>query len=528
MGLPTRASRNVWRKKTRTVLVVLALGLSIAAITSVYAGIATTNANTQDMIDGVKADTQQLVDDANANTQSLIDASTNSTMAIINRTITETQDTINKTLAYYNDTANETSMQLTKITVQNVTMGRPPTEGPLTADIVANISGLDGVADVVPSVEKSYMNSSSNDAAPPGGGGQANQPGQQGQPGQPGQPGQGRSRTDYIVKGVVLDPALDATYHLLPAEITAGTTLDWNDTGYVLIHEDLVDFFGAGVGDNITIGTMTFVVKGLYFSAISNNTVYMNITDAQELLGYTSGEVNYLDVYANDTAVVANVTSELNYDYPSFRATAYKDSQASSTEFLQRLQQQQVQRLQMDADRQVARLQASLDNQTAQLEEKRDEQVAGFETSQTSQVKELERDTILLRTIGNLIIVVLTVTVTLIVLFMMSYTIKERTREIGVFKSLGFSGRSITAQFVLEGSMVGLLGGVVGSIVAVTVGPILSSLMLPDVSFFEASRPSATVIVMAIALIALLGAVGSLYPAWMTSRRSPSEVMRND
>lgn len=266
----------------------------------------------------------------------------------------------------------------------------------------------------------------------------------------------------------------------------------------------------------------------MYFSAISNNTVYMNITDAQELLGYSSGEVNYLDVYANSTSEVANVTSELNDYYPSFRVTAYKDSAASSTEYLQRLQQQQVHRLQADADSQVARLQSSLENQTAQLELKRDEQVAALEQGQTSQVKELERDTILLRTIGNLIITVLTVTVTLIVLFMMSYTIKERTREIGVFKSLGFSGRSITAQFVLEGSMVGILGGVVGSVVAVTAGPMLSSLMLPDVGFFEAARPSATVVVAAVALIALLGAVGSLYPAWMTARRSPSEVMRND
>ena len=50
MGLTNRAFRNVWRKKTRTLLVVIALGFSVAAITSVYAGVEASTENTQDMI----------------------------------------------------------------------------------------------------------------------------------------------------------------------------------------------------------------------------------------------------------------------------------------------------------------------------------------------------------------------------------------------------------------------------------------------------------------------------------------------
>ena len=52
MGLTNRAFRNVWRKKTRTLLVVIALGFSVAAIISVYTGVEASIENTQDMIEG--------------------------------------------------------------------------------------------------------------------------------------------------------------------------------------------------------------------------------------------------------------------------------------------------------------------------------------------------------------------------------------------------------------------------------------------------------------------------------------------
>ena len=51
MSIVNRAYRNVFRKAARTVIVALALGLSIAAILSVYTGIEASTENTQKMID---------------------------------------------------------------------------------------------------------------------------------------------------------------------------------------------------------------------------------------------------------------------------------------------------------------------------------------------------------------------------------------------------------------------------------------------------------------------------------------------
>ena len=52
MGLTNRAFRNVWRKKTRTLLVVIALGVSVSAIISVYTGVEASTENVQEMIAG--------------------------------------------------------------------------------------------------------------------------------------------------------------------------------------------------------------------------------------------------------------------------------------------------------------------------------------------------------------------------------------------------------------------------------------------------------------------------------------------
>ncbi len=54
MGLISRAFRNVWRKKTRTLLVVILLGVSIAAIISVYSGVKASTDKTQETYEQIE------------------------------------------------------------------------------------------------------------------------------------------------------------------------------------------------------------------------------------------------------------------------------------------------------------------------------------------------------------------------------------------------------------------------------------------------------------------------------------------
>ena len=55
MGLINRAYRNLWRKKVRSILVIVSLTLVVATILSVYTGVEASQENTKDMIDKYEA-----------------------------------------------------------------------------------------------------------------------------------------------------------------------------------------------------------------------------------------------------------------------------------------------------------------------------------------------------------------------------------------------------------------------------------------------------------------------------------------
>ena len=120
------------------------------------------------------------------------------------------------------------------------------------------------------------------------------------------------------------------------------------------------------------------------------------------------------------------------------------------------------------------------------------------------------------------------IAVGLIVLFLMMYTVKERTKEIGLMKAIGFTGKSIMSQFLIEGIAIGIIGGIVGIAIGFLAGPMISELLLPSSEVFATSTPSFTVILLVLGLAGSLGAVGTIYPAWQASRKSPMEAMRND
>jgi putative ABC transport system permease protein len=131
----------------------------------------------------------------------------------------------------------------------------------------------------------------------------------------------------------------------------------------------------------------------------------------------------------------------------------------------------------------------------------------------------------------------------LIVLVVMLYTVRERTKEIGILKALGFSNRNIMGQFMIEGVLLSLIAGVVGIVIGVVGAPYITSFLLPSISqsgiagfngqpFGQASlsQPVTTIspeiLLLTFGAAVLLGALGSLYPAWRASRTSPMEALK--
>ena len=100
----------------------------------------------------------------------------------------------------------------------------------------------------------------------------------------------------------------------------------------------------------------------------------------------------------------------------------------------------------------------------------------------------------------------------------------ERTREIGVLRSVGWSKRRVLGMILGESVLIGFLGGVLG----IGIGWLLINVFGDFAGFFGASSANITaeLIQQAFLVVLLLGLVGGSYPAWRASRLPPVEALR--
>lgn len=108
----------------------------------------------------------------------------------------------------------------------------------------------------------------------------------------------------------------------------------------------------------------------------------------------------------------------------------------------------------------------------------------------------------------------------------------EKTKDIGILKSLGFTGRKILSIFTLQGLMLGFIGIVGGTSLGLLVCWILKKypfIKLPQEIFFTEYLPVVVdyLDIVGIALITLsIAFVSSLLPALRASRLSACEALR--
>jgi putative ABC transport system permease protein len=107
----------------------------------------------------------------------------------------------------------------------------------------------------------------------------------------------------------------------------------------------------------------------------------------------------------------------------------------------------------------------------------------------------------------------------IVIMNIMLASVTERTREIGVRKSLGATRRDVLLQFLVESGVMAAIGGVIGVLFAALVSFVIGKLIFPM------SLPIGWVIG-AVLLATSVGLFFGVYPAYKASKLNPIEALR--
>ena len=108
----------------------------------------------------------------------------------------------------------------------------------------------------------------------------------------------------------------------------------------------------------------------------------------------------------------------------------------------------------------------------------------------------------------------------IVIMNIMLVSVSERTKEIGIRKSIGARRSDIVKQFLAESTMLSLFGGAIGITIAYLLAklvavltPVPTALPLVAVTF-------------ALLVSASVGLISGVYPAWRAARLDPIEALR--
>ncbi|MCA1590228.1 MAG: ABC transporter permease [Acidobacteria bacterium] len=124
--------------------------------------------------------------------------------------------------------------------------------------------------------------------------------------------------------------------------------------------------------------------------------------------------------------------------------------------------------------------------------------------------------------IGIVILLVPTIALVvgaIVVMNIMLVAVSERTKEIGIRKSLGARQADILRQFLFESAALSALGGMIGLALAYILGFVISIYVLE-------TRISVLSGLFAIFVSGGIGILAGLFPAWQAARLDPIEALR--
>ena len=110
----------------------------------------------------------------------------------------------------------------------------------------------------------------------------------------------------------------------------------------------------------------------------------------------------------------------------------------------------------------------------------------------------------------------------IVIMNIMLVSVTERTKEIGIRKSLGARRSDILKQFLVESVALAFMGGALGVLIAYVIAKLVET--------FTPIPTSLPMLAVAVALFVSgsVGLISGIYPAWRAARLDPITAMRSE
>ncbi len=249
-------------------------------------------------------------------------------------------------------------------------------------------------------------------------------------------------------------------------EVNRGRFLTSRDRYKAVIGKQVSDNYKKQVGSSIEIDDRDFKIVGIYEtgSVAFDNDIYVPLDIAQELADMEKDEVNAIVVLAQDPTNTDKIAKQIEMRY---------------------------------------------DDLQAGTQEEFSEMVSGLLGNIRSVTWAVSGIAAIVGGIG--------------IANTMLMSVIERTREIGVLKSIGWSKNDVLKMIMTEAVVLGFIGGLTGITVGFggvlilrtifpSINPILTIKLILEVLIFSVS----------------LGVIGGSYPAWSASKMDPIKALRTE
>ena len=260
-------------------------------------------------------------------------------------------------------------------------------------------------------------------------------------------------------------------------KIPADQLVAWQrDRAGVIVDDQLAKKYGWKLGDRIVLkGTiypvdLELTIRGIYAGPEPTNSIYFNQKYVEEAVAFAKGKAGTFDILADSPQSVSTIASAVD---AMFRNSPEPTKTESEKAF--------------------------------QL---------GF-----------------INSIGNVKAFILSISFAVVFATLlvsattMAMSIRERTREVAVLKTLGFTRQSILRLYIGEGVLVSLAGGALGCLAAIL---LVSGLPhAPGMSLFlSGMKVTASTLLLSIAVAAMVGLLSAILPAYHAAKLDIVEGLR--